>query len=218
MEHRKFFSSQKMSFEEAAVVPGGALTALPFLRDTGNIQCGQKVLTNGASGAVGTFAVQLAKYFGAEVTGVCSTSNLDLVKSLGADEVIDYTHEDFTQNGQSYDIIFDTVAKSSFSRYRGSLKQGGIFLTVELMPTILLQMLWTSKFGSKRAKIAFAGLRPSSEQAKGLGLLKELLEAGTIKALIDRCYPLDQIVEAHRYVDQGHKKGNVVITVVYGGK
>ncbi len=202
-----------MTYEEAAAVCEGALTALPFLRDNGKIQSGQKVLINGASGAVGTSAVQLAKYFGAEVTGVCSTTNLELVKSLGADEIIDYTKEDFTKSGQTYDIIFDAVGKSSYSRCKGSLKQGGVYLLTVPTLAILLQMLWTSKIGSKKAIIAFTGLRPPSEKAKDLIFLKELVEAGKIKPVIDRSYPLEQIVEAHRYVDKGHKKGNVVITV-----
>jgi NADPH:quinone reductase-like Zn-dependent oxidoreductase len=207
-----------MTYEEAAAVPGGALTALPFLRDKGNIQSGHKVLINGASGSVGTFAVQLAKYFGAEVTGVSSTANLELVKSLGADKVIDYTKEDFTKSGQAYDIIFDAVGKSSFPRCKSSLKQRGIYLTTVLRLAILLQMLWTSMIGSKKAIIAFTGLRPESEKTKDLIFLKELIEAEKIKPVIDRRYPLEQTAEAHRYVDNGHKKGNVVITVEHNNK
>ncbi len=183
-----------------------------FLRK-GNIQSGQKVLINGASGAVGTAAVQLARYFGAEVTGVCSTTNLELVKSLGADKVIDYTKEDFTRNGQTYDIIFDTVGKSSFSRCKSSLKQKGIYLTTNPGPSVYIQMLRTSMIGSKKA---IGGI--ASEKAEDLIFLKELIEAGKIKAVIDRCYPLEQVAEAHRYVDKGHKKGNVVITVVTNDK
>jgi NADPH:quinone reductase-like Zn-dependent oxidoreductase len=202
-----------MTYDEAAAVDEGALTALPFLRDKGEIQSGQKVLINGASGAIGTAAVQLAKCFGAEVTGVCSTTNLELVTSLGADKVIDYTKEDFTKSGQTYDIIFDTVGKSSFSRCKGSLTQRGVYLNPALGLPILLQMLWTSMIGSKKAMITFAGLRSSSEKIKDLLFLKELIEAGKIKPVIDRRYPLEQIAEAHRYVDKGHKKGSVVITV-----
>ena len=202
-----------VTYEEAAAICEGALTALPFLRDKGKIQSGQEVLINGASGSVGTSAVQLAKYFGAEVTGVCSAANLGLVRSLGADRVIDYTREDFTNSGRTYDIIFDAVGKSSFSRCKNSLKQGGIYLSTVPTPAILLQMLWTSKIGGKKAMIAFTGLRPPGEQAKDLVLLKELVEAGKIRAVIDRRYPLDQTAEAHRYVGKGHKKGNVVITV-----
>ncbi len=202
-----------MTYEEAVAVPNGALTALIFLR-TGNIQSGQKVLINGASGTVGTAAVQLAKYFGTEVTGVCSTTNLELVKSLGADKVIDYTKEDFTRSGQTYDIIFDAVGKSSFSRCKGSLKQRGIYLTTVPTLPLLLQMLWTSKIGSKKAAIVFSGFRSSSEKTKDLIILKELIEAGKIKPVIDRRYPLEQTAEAHRYVEKGQKTGNVVITVV----
>jgi len=206
-----------MTYEEAAGCDG-VLTALPFLRDKGNIQSGQKVLIYGASGSVGTAAVQLARYYGAEVTGVCSTANLELVKSLGADKVIDYTKEDFTKTGQTYDIIFDAVGKSSFSRCKSSLKQRGIYLTTVPTLAILLQMLWTSMIGSKKAMITFTGLRPSSERTKDLIFLKELVEAGKLKSAIDRRYPLEQTAEAHRYVEKGHKKGNVVITVEHNNK
>ncbi len=202
-----------MTYEEAVSIHPGALTALPNLRDAAKIQRGQKVLINGASGSIGSSAVQLAKYFGAEVTGVCSTANVDLVKSLGADVVIDYKKEDFTRTGQTYDIIFDTVGKSSYSRCKRALKPGGIYLTTVVTPTILRQMLWTSKFDSKKAKIVFAGLRSASEKNQDLAFFRELVAAGALKPVIDRCYPLEQIAAAHQHVDTGHKKGNVVITV-----
>ncbi|HNC90813.1 MAG TPA: NAD(P)-dependent alcohol dehydrogenase [Anaerolineales bacterium] len=204
--------------EEAAALPNGALTALPFLRDKGNIKSGQKVLIYGASGAVGTIAVQLAKYFGADVTGVCSTTNLELVKSLGADKVIDYTQEDFTKNGQTYDIIFDTVGKSAFSRCKDSLTENGIYLTTVPSLATFIQMLRTSMTGGKKVGIAATGLRPSNEKTKELIFLNGLIEAGKIKAVIDRSYPLEQIAEAHKYVEAGHKKGNVVITLNHNAK
>ncbi len=202
-----------MSFEEAASVPNGALTALPFLRDKGHIQSGQTVLIYGASGSVGTAAVQLAKSFGAEVIGVCSAANLEMVKALGADEVIDYTQEDFTTIGRAFDIIFDTVAKRSFAACKDSLTGEGVYLTTAPALAPLLQALRLTNRRSKRAKFMAAGLRCASEKVKDLVFLTGLIETGKLKAVIDRCYPLEQIVEAHRYVETGHKKGNVVITV-----
>lgn len=195
-----------VTYEEAAAVPFGALTALFFLRDKGNIRGGQRVLVYGASGGIGTFAVQLARYFGAEVTGVCSTTNLEMVKSLGADWVIDYTTEDFTRNGRTYDIVFDTVGKTSFSRCRNSLKQEGRYLVAVFGLQELLQMLWTTMVGSKKV---IGGV--TNEKSEDLVFLKELIEAGKIRSVIDRRYPLEQIAEAHGYVEKGHKKGNVVI-------
>ena len=166
-----------MSYEEAVSVPNGALTALPFLRDKGNIQSGQSVLIYGASGSVGTAAVQLARYYGTDVTGVCSTTNLEMVKSLGADHVIDYTREDFTDNGEVYDIIYDTVGKRSFAECKGSLTNEGIFLTTVPTPGIILKALWPAKSG-KKVKFMAAGLRPASEKIKELVFLTELIEGG----------------------------------------
>jgi NADPH:quinone reductase-like Zn-dependent oxidoreductase len=199
-----------MTFEEAATVPIGGATALRFLRK-GKIQRGQKVLIYGASGSVGTYAVQLAKYFGAEVTGVCSTTNLAIVKSLGADQVIDYTKEDFANRGETYDIIFDTVGKSSFSGCLRSLKRQGYYLRAfHVGITPVVRGLWTSMTSSKQVIGETAG-----ETLEDLLFLKELIEAGKLRSVIDRCYPLEQIVEAHRYVEKGHKKGNVVIMVAH---
>ena len=202
--------STNISFEEAAAVPQAALTALQGLRDKGQIQAGQKVLIYGASGGIGTFAVQIAKAFGAEVTAVCSTRNLDIVRSIGADHVIDYTQEDFTKSGETYDVIFDVVGKSSFSRSVRSLKQNGCYLLANAGLSQMVRGLWTSMRSSK--KVIFGA---ASEKAEDLNFLKELIEAGKIKSVIDRRYPLEQIAEAHRYVDTGHKKGNVVITVAH---
>jgi len=197
-----------MSYEEAAAVPFGATTALFFLRK-GNVKSGQQVLVYGASGAVGTAAVQLAKHLGAEVTGVCSTTNLELVKSLGADQMIDYTKEDFTRSGQTFDTVFDTVGKTSFSRCKRSLKQGGFYLAgAGGLVRGAVQKRWTSMIGSRKV-VAGIAMGTSGD----LVFLRELVEAGELRSVIDRRYPLEQIVEAHRYVEAGHKKGNVVITL-----
>jgi len=196
-----------ISFEEAAALPVGASTALFFL-NKGNVQNGQKVLIYGASGSVGTFAVQLAKYFGAEVAGVCSTQNMELVKSLGADTVIDYTSEDFTESGQVYDLIFDAIGKTSFSRCKQVLAENGTYVTTAVNLSLIFQSLITS-FASRRRLII--GIAEQSTDA--LKFLKSLVEKGKIKPVIDRSYVLEQIVEAHSYVESGHKKGNVVITL-----
>ncbi|MCK5266292.1 MAG: NAD(P)-dependent alcohol dehydrogenase, partial [Candidatus Thorarchaeota archaeon] len=173
-----------------------------------NIQKGQKVLIYGASGSVGTYAVQLAKHFGAEVTGVCSTTNLELVKSLGADKVIDYKKEDFTQSGETYDVVFDAVGKSPFSWCVKSLKEDGIYLQASFEPSFGIRGRWISMRSSKK----FLG-GEATEKTEDLIFLRDLIEAGKIRAVIDRRYPLEEIAEAHKYVDTGRKKGNVVITL-----
>ena len=196
-----------MTYEEAAVVPYGAIMALNLLRKA-NIQPGQKVLVNGASGGIGSAAVQIAKHWGAEVTGVCGTARLEFVKSLGADKVIDYTSEDFTQNGETYDLILDVLGKSSFSKVKSSLKPNGILLFASFKIKQLIQMLWTSKTGSRKVLCVI-----SPGGVEDLLSVKELIEAGKIKAVIDRCYPMEQAAEAHRYVEQGRKQGHVVIAI-----
>jgi NADPH:quinone reductase-like Zn-dependent oxidoreductase len=202
-----------LTYAESASGIDGFLTALPFLRDKGLIEKEHKVLINGASGSVGTSAVQIAKYYGAEVTGVCSSGNVELVKSLGADRVIDYTREDFTKTGLTYNIIFDAVGNTTFPKCKKSLTLNGIYLNASINLKIIPHVLWTSLLGRRKAKIATTGLRPPQEKNKDLLLLKELMEKEIIKPVIDRQYPFDQIIEAHTYVDKGHKKGNVVILV-----
>ena len=202
-----------LNYVEAASCIDGFLTAMPFLRDTGNIQKGQKVLINGASGSVGSAAVQVAKYYGAEVTAVCSASNIDLVKSIGADYAINYTKEDFSKNGKSYDIIFDAVGKITFSQCKNSLAKNGVFLEAGIGMGVLSHVIWTSMFGQKKAKVAATGMRAPVERVKDLQILKQLIEEEIISPVIDSTYPLEQIVMAHAYVDKGHKKGNVVIEI-----
>jgi NADPH:quinone reductase-like Zn-dependent oxidoreductase len=197
----------KLTFEEAAALSFGGTTALDFLR-RGKLQRGEKVLINGASGGVGTAAVQLARHFGADVTGVCSTANVELVRSLGASHVIDYTKQDFTQNGETYDVIVDTVGTAPFSRSKDSLKTGGRLLMVLAGLPDMLQIPWVSMTSSKKL---IAG--PAAVRVEDLRFLAGLAEAGEFKPVIDRCYPFEQIVEAHRYVDTGRKKGNVIITL-----
>ncbi|MGA9525489.1 MAG: NAD(P)-dependent alcohol dehydrogenase [Myxococcaceae bacterium] len=203
-----------LGYEEAAALCEGPMTALPFLRDEGRVQRGQTVLINGASGSVGTAAVQLAKDFGAVVIGVCSTRNVELVRSLGADEVIDYTREDFTRRRSAYDVVFDAVGKSSFSRCKDSLRPSGVYLSTVPTLTTGLHVLWTRFFGGKKARLAFTGLRPPGEKSRDLEYLRELAEAGRIRAVIDRRYPWEDSAQAHRYVDEGHKTGTVLLTAV----
>jgi NADPH:quinone reductase-like Zn-dependent oxidoreductase len=198
-----------LTYEEAASVPFGANTALYFMRDKAKLQAGQKVLIIGSSGCTGVYAVQLAKYYGAEVTGVCSTKNLEMVRSFGADYVIDYTREDFTQNGQTYDVILDMVpGKSSFAHYQSSLTPNGLYLAGAGGLESFAQMAWTALTGGKKV---IAGMAP--DRMEDLVFLKELVEAGKLKPVIDRRYPLEQTAEAHRYADTGHKRGSVVITI-----
>lgn len=196
-----------LSYDEAAALSFGGTTALDFLR-RGKLQSGEKILINGASGGVGTAAVQIAKYFGAEVTGVCSTANVELVRSLGVSHVIDYTNEDFTQNGETYDVLVDTVGTAPFFRSKASLKEGGRLLMVIAGLADMLQIPWVSMTSSKKI---IAG--PVAVRAEDLRFLAGLAEAGEFKPVIDRRYPFEQIAEAHRYVDTGRKKGNVIITL-----
>ncbi|MDH5451134.1 MAG: NAD(P)-dependent alcohol dehydrogenase [Candidatus Bathyarchaeota archaeon] len=197
-----------MTFEQAAAVPTCGFMALQGLMDKGNIKSKQRVLINGASGGVGTFAVQIAKSFGAYVTGVCSTRNLELVISIGADEVIDYTKEDFTRKGESYDLIFDVVAKSSFSKCKSSLKPEGIYVTTVFGLRPILRKFWTSMTSSKKT-IPYFG-KPNKEDVI---LVRDLIEAGKVKSVIDRVYPLKEVAEAHRYMEKGHARGKVIITM-----
>lgn len=196
-----------MTFEQAAAVPVGGLEALHFLRQA-NIQPGQKVLINGAGGSIGTMAIQLAKYYGAEVTAVDSTAKLDMLRSIGADHVVDYTQEDFTRSGETYDVILDVVGKSPYSRSTHSLDENGFYLLANPALSHRIRGLWTSLTSSKSVITAAA-----SHKTADLDFLKELIEAGKLKTIIDRRYPLEQTAEAHRYVETGQKKGNVIITV-----
>ena len=208
-----------ITFEEAAAVPVVAFTALQGLRDYGQIQSEQMVLINGASGGVGTFAVQIAKSFGAEVTGVCSTRNLDMVRSIGADQVIDYTQEDFTRHGQHYDLIYDAVGNRSVSDYKRALKPRGIciitgFTTLSRLFQHMILGPLISMTGNK--KIGMQGVAKPNQ--KDLVFMKELLEAGKVIPVIDRCYPLRETAEAIRYLEKGHARGKVVITVGHNNK
>jgi len=197
-----------LSWEEAVAIPFGANTALYFLRDLGKIQAGQELLIIGASGAIGSAGVQLAKHFGAKVTGVCSGANAELVKSLGADSVIDYTREDFTKNGKTYDLIFDVVGATTFDRCQDSLKPDGVFLQNIMELTDVARVLWTAIASRKKIKGGVA-----INNLKRMSFIAELAAAGTLRPVIDRSYPLERIAEAFKHVERGHKKGNVVITV-----
>lgn len=200
-------------FEEATACCDGFLTALPFLRDKGKIQKGSKVLINGASGSVGSAAVQISKYFGAEVTGVCSSSSVELVKSIGADYIVDYTKEDLSKISNRFDIIFDVVGNTTFAKIKKLLKDNGKYLQAGITLSVFPSVLFTSIFGSKKALIMATGLRSPAERNKDLLFIGELLQKGKIKPLIDKVYSLKQIAEAHSYVDKGHKKGNVIVNI-----
>jgi NADPH:quinone reductase-like Zn-dependent oxidoreductase len=196
-----------MPFEEAAAICDGAILALNALRPA-NPRKGQTIVVYGASGSIGTAGVQLASYFGADVTAVCNTKNFELVRSLGADEVIDYTKQDFTKNGQLYDVIFDSVGKLSFSRCRGSLKHGGVYVATDHLNNLVLA-LWTARIGDKRVVFPI----PPRFTKKDVVFLKDVIEAGKYRAVIDRSYPMEQVVEATRYVETKQKTGNVVLTI-----
>jgi NADPH:quinone reductase-like Zn-dependent oxidoreductase len=196
-----------MTFAEAAAVCDGAILALGCLRPA-DLQNGQKILIYGASGSIGSAGVQLAKYFGAHVTAVCNTKNFDLMRSLGADEVIDYLQEDFTKNGETYDVVFDAVGKQSFGRCRGSLKPGGFYLATDRLENLVLAV-WTTRIGDKKVVFPI----PPRYTKKDVVFLKELIEAGRYRAVIDRSYPMEQVVQATRYVETEQKTGNVVLTV-----
>ena len=200
-----------VSYAEAAALADA--TALCFLRDKAGLRSGQAVLVNGASGAVGSAAVQLAAHFGATVTGVCSGPHIRLVRKLGAESVIDYTRTDFTRAGRRYDVIFDVAGTSSFGRCRRALNPGGVYLTTAPSPAIIAAMPWTAKFGSRRAVVAFTGLRPASEKRKDLLVIRELAEASALVPVVGACYPLARIADAYRHVDAGHKKGTIVVTM-----
>jgi NADPH:quinone reductase-like Zn-dependent oxidoreductase len=200
-----------VSYAEAAALADA--TALCFLRDKAGLRPGQTVLVNGASGAVGSVAVQLGIYFGASVTGVCSGPHVRLVRKLGASSVIDYTRTDFTRAGGRYDVIFDVAGTSSFLRCRRVLSPGGVYLTTAPSPAIFAQMPWTARFGSRRAVVAFTGLRPASDKREDLLVIRELAEASALVPVVGACYPLDRIGDAYRHVDAGHKKGTIVVTV-----
>lgn len=207
-----------LTFSEAACICDGALTAYNFLTQIGSVQNGDRVLVNGASGSIGTSAIQLATYFGAEVTAVCSASNADLVKELGADKVIDYNQTDFTQTDAPYDLIFDTVGKSTFPACKAALTENGVYLSPVLGLPLLLQMMWTSKLSRRKARFSATGMLPVNELRKMLAELLDIMEAGNLKLVMDRHYPLHQAAEAHQYVEQGHKRGNVTLSINEGQK
>jgi NADPH:quinone reductase-like Zn-dependent oxidoreductase len=205
---------ENLDFYEAANFCDGHLTSYNFLKEIAALKPGQKVLVNGASGSLGSSAVQIAKHLGASVTAVCSTKNVGLVKSLGADHVIDYSKEDFTQSDVEYDFVYDTIGKSSFKKCKGILKKGGTYLSPVLQFPLLLSMIRTSISGSKKAKFAATGTLPENKLRDLLGQVLSIHQKGCLKTIIDRQFPLEKLAEAHQYIDSGHKKGNIVIYTV----
>jgi NADPH:quinone reductase-like Zn-dependent oxidoreductase len=205
---------ENITYQEAAPISGSAITVMNFLKGLAKIKKNDKVLINGASGSLGTYAVQIAKHFGAEVTGVCSTGNIEMVKSLGADRVIDYTKEDFTKGGEQYDIVFDTVGKIPFRWCKNSLTKNGVYLSSVLSFPLVFHIMWTSLFNGKKAMSSSTGMLPVKTRLEYFMQLKELLKMGKIKTVIDHHYPLSQLTEAHKFVEKGHKKGNIIINTV----
>lgn len=201
------------SFTEAASICDGPLTSINFLKDIAAIQPGQKVLINGASGSLGTAAIQLAKYFKAEVTAVCSGKNISLVQSLGADYVIDYTKEDYTKSENKYDVIYDTVGKSNFNQSKKVLADQGVYISPVLRFSLLLQMMWTSLRNGKKARFSATGILPVPALRKLLDEICAMINEGYIRSVVDRVYSLDQVAAAHTYVDHGHKRGNIVLVI-----
>jgi len=205
-----------ITFEEAAAISEGSLTALPFLRDHAKLKAKQQILINGASGGVGVYAVQVAKFFGAHVTAVCGASSVELMKTLGADKVIDYTKEDFTQTGERYHVIFDAVGKSTFKKCKNVLASGGIYLTTVPAAGVMLSMLITSKSTGKKAVFAATGLRKPAEKKQDLIFLKSLVEQGKLIAVIGQSFSLEQMAKAQKYVETGHKRGSASVRINNG--
>lgn len=205
-----------ITFEEAAAISEGSLTALPFLRDHAKLKAGQRILINGASGGVGVYAVQLAKFFGAHVTAVCGLANIGFVKSLGADEVIDYTKNDFTQGDKRYDVIFDAVGKSSFKACKKALTPNGIYLSTVPTAGLMLYMMITSKSAGKKAVFAATGLRKPAEKKQDIIFLNSLIEQGKLIAVIGKSFSLNQMADAHLYVETGHKRGSAAVRISNG--
>ncbi|MBI9011827.1 MAG: NAD(P)-dependent alcohol dehydrogenase [Clostridiales bacterium] len=201
----------EMTFDEAAAVAYSAMTALPFLKDHVKIDKNTHILINGASGAIGTFAIQIAKHFGAKVTAVCGSSNIEMVKDIGADHVVDYTKDDFTTHLNSFDIIFDVVGKSSYSKSKYALKKEGVYLTTAPDFGAVIHMMTLSRLKSKKAKFVATGLRKVPQKIEDLNYLTELYKNGQINSVIDQSFVLDDIIKAHTYVDKGHSKGNVIL-------